>query len=196
MSKFRHALRRALCITMLATPHLLRAQAPRDETAASPPIVAADGTVISRARVTPGRFIRTLSVLRDGREQRIGSITETVSLDGSGASATVVRAQEIVMGPRTIIDTAISNAMTLAPVRHTSKQPTASMVLRFDGRRITGTHTSGNAVPDEVDQTVSVPAFDSNNMELVMGALPLQAGLVEVSWGHRASVVHPLLLGH
>lgn len=176
MSIVQRALRRALYLAPLVASQRLIAQAPSEHAVPAPTVVAADGRVISTARVMPGRFIRTLSVLRDGQEQRIGSITETVSLDGSGASATIIRAQEIVMGPRTIIDTAVSNAMTLAPVRHTSKQPTASMLLRFDGRHITGTHTVGDSAPEAVDQMVSVPTFDSNNMELVMGALPLTNG--------------------
>jgi hypothetical protein len=139
-------------------------------------LVAADGRVISAARVSLGHFVRNLSVMRDGQEQRIGTITEDVSVQGAGASATVIRAQEIVLGPRTIIDTAVSNRATLAPLWHNSKQPTASMLLRFDGRHITGSHTTDNAAPEVVDHTVSVPTFDSNNMELVMGALPLAKG--------------------
>ena len=136
MSIVRRALRRALCVTPLVASQLLVAQSPSEQSAAAPPVVAADGRVISKAHVIPGRFIRNLSVMRDGQEQRIGSITETVSLHGSGTSATIIRAQEIVMGPRTIIDTAVSNAMTLAPVRHSSKQPTASMALQFNVRRM------------------------------------------------------------
>jgi hypothetical protein len=162
-----------VALLLLSFPVTLSAQA--TDTGA-PPVVAADGRVISSALVTPGVYVRTVSFVRDGQERRVGTITERVTIVGSGAAATLVRAQEISFGPRTIIDTAVSHRATLNPIWHSSKQPTASMALRFAGAHVTGTHTSGANPPEVVDQTVSVPTFDSNNQELVLGALPLAIG--------------------
>ncbi len=162
-------------LILIAFPSLACAQASRDSSLA-PPVVAADAGAIRSARVATGQFVRAISFVRDGQERRVGTITERISERGSGTSAILIRAQEITMGQRTVIDTAVSNRSTLAPIWHNSKQPTATMALRFDGRHVTGSHTAGTAAPEPIDQTVDAAVFDSNNQELVMGALPLALG--------------------
>ncbi len=163
-------------LILIAVPTLLPAQPPKDTSLAPPPVVAADAGAIRSARVATGEFVRAVSFLRDGQERRVGTITERISEQASGQAGILIRAQEITMGQRTVIDTAVSNRSTLAPIWHNSKQPTAAMALRFDGRHVTGSHTAGTAAPEPIDQTVGEAVFDSNNQELVMGALPLALG--------------------
>ncbi len=167
-----------IILLTLALPAALRSQVPAtsDSGRPAPPVVAADADKLLSSRVPLGEFQRALAFVRNGQEQRVGTIVERISVDGSGAAARLVRAQEITMGQRRIVDTAVSHRGTLAPIWHSSKQPTAAMALRFDGRHVTGTHTTGTAAPEPIDQTVSVVTFDSNNQELVMGALPLALG--------------------
>lgn len=167
-------MRHILCTLAAAVPILLSAQRP--SSTPTPPIVAADAGKLVSSHVPLGEFRRRLAFVKDGQEQGVGTLVERISVQGTGAQAQLVRVQEMTMGQRTIIDTAISVRSTLAPIRHSSKQPTVTMALQFDARRVTGTYTSGSSAPLAIDQTFDVTTFDSNNMELVIGALPLAVG--------------------
>ena len=153
-------MQRMLCTFAIILPLLLTAQSPTDT--AAPPIVAADAGRLVSSHVPLGEFQRSLAFVRNGQEQRVGTLVERVSVAGAGAAARLVRVQELTMGQRRIVDTAVSHRATLAPIWHSSRQPTASMALRFDGRHVTGSHTTGAAAPEPIDQTVSVATFDSN----------------------------------
>jgi hypothetical protein len=142
-----------------------------------PPVVAADANVVQPERVALGRFVRSLSFVKDGQERRVGTIRETVTDQGQGSDATLIRVQEIAMGPRTVLDTAVSRRTSLAPIWHSSVSPMGTMHLDFSGTRVTGSRSAAaGAAPIAIHHTVAVPTFDSNNQELVMGALPLAIG--------------------
>ena len=168
-------LRRTLLLLALVAPHAgLSAQAPASS--ATPPVVAADAGAVNGALVAPGTYRRALVMVQNGKERQLGVITETISVTGTGPDATLLRAQMMTVGPTTVTDTAVSRAATLAPMWHASHQPAVTMALQFAGRRVTGTHTTGSKPPVVIDTELSDAVFDSNNHELVMGALPLAAG--------------------
>jgi hypothetical protein len=161
----------------LIVPRCIVAQAPSAAAADSPPVVAADARVVQPERVALGHFVRALSFVQAGQERRVGTIRETVAEQGRGRDATLVRVQAITMGARTVLDTAVSHRNSLAPIWHSSVTPMGTMRLQFSGTRITGERNATNgSAPMAISHTVAVPAFDSNNQELVLGALPLRAG--------------------
>ena len=78
-----------------------------------------------------------------------------------------------------IVDTALAELATLRAVAHRSHQPTRTMRFAFDSTsafgRVATLRPTGDSVAD-IRQVLGGPIFDSNVIDLVVAALPLQPG--------------------
>jgi hypothetical protein len=75
------------------------------------------------------------------------------------------------------VDTALAELRTLRAVAHRSHQPTRTMRFAFGGSDVSGTVAAAGVPGDSVvRQVLGGPIFDSNVLDLVVAALPLERG--------------------
>ena len=125
--------------------------------------VAVDGTETS-----------TLYLVRDGDRQPFGTLTEEVRLAPEG----LVRVQRLASPRGAQVDSLVAFP-DLTPRSHYSQNPARTVDLRFDQGSVTGSYTNADAEPVRVRDSLERPAFDSNVIDLVARALPLDAGFAE-----------------
>lgn len=172
-----HTVFRVVAITLLVmNPAALIAQA---LPAQAPPasmkrIVPGDTSLrVLELRVDTLRY--ALTGFRDGDEIPVGSITDMVTREG-GASALLRRVLVVQRGSASLIDSTLSDAVSLAPRQHRSWQPQRHLQLDFTGLRLRGSIGPPDAQGAAIDTTIASPAFDSGNWDLVVRAMPLDSG--------------------
>lgn len=116
---------------------------------------------------------------RDGDEIPVGTITDVLRRDSSDAP-TLHRAMSVQRGTARLIDSTISDALTLAPKRHRSLQPQRQLRIDFAGRRVRGTIGPATSPGVAIDTTLGSSVFDSGNWDLVVRAMPLAKGYAAV----------------
>lgn len=122
------------------------------------------------------------SVTRDGRDSTAGTRT-VVSHIVKGADEELLEIeQRFPGGGGEIVDTAIAELRTLRAVAHRSHQPARTMRFEFVGNDAEGTvaekaeATQPSSAPQAIHQSLGGPIFDSNVIDLVVSALPLERG--------------------
>ena len=171
----RHPTRRArarliavLACALFARPAKLAAQ-----------ITVPGASALEPTRIRYGTFEYVLSILRDGEEQIVGSITDEI-LPLRGDEPVIRRVQTTKRSGGPYIDSTATDAETMAPRWHHSIQPPRNILLRFGGARVQGTIASTKAATRTVDLTLSDLAFDASNFDLAIRALPLEEGEADV----------------
>jgi hypothetical protein len=76
----------------------------------------------------------------------------------------------------TLVDSTITDRVTLAPLAHRGRNPRRALALDFAGARVTGTMTPVGAAPVPIDRTTPEPGFDSSGFDQIAPALGLRAG--------------------
>lgn len=128
---------------------------------------------IQAARIRPGFDTLLLTRARGGEEQPVGELTLRTTLAG----AVIVRGEQTRGRRGDVVDADSFTLLrsSLAPVQQRSTRGTRGQTLRFDGRRVRGSRTTGGAAtPIEID--LAAPAFYGNSVDLVLSALPLREG--------------------
>ena len=97
----------------------------------------------------------------------------------------LLRVITIKRGETISVDTTVMLRKTLAPVWRHSHGPTRTLLLNFDGNRITGEDRNNGRV-DTVNVTAAMPVFDAFSADLALAALDLKKGLHV-----RLPVYHP-----
>ena len=118
-----------------------------------------------------------LTGYRDGDEIPVGTITDMITREG-GTTPLLRRVIIVQRGEARLIDSTLSDARTLAPRQHRSWQPQRHLQLDFNGLRVRGSIGPPDAMGAAIDTTITRPAFDSGNWDLVLRALPLDSGYV------------------
>lgn len=119
------------------------------------------------------------SITRAGIDSVGGTRTVVLQAIGGPGSARLLEVeQRFPGGGGEIIDTSIAELETLRAVAHRSHQPTRTM--RFDfvenvAQGLVTSHQAGDSLArvDTVRQTIGGAIYDSNVIDLVVGALPL-----------------------
>ncbi len=75
-----------------------------------------------------------------------------------------------------VLDSIMTGAADLVPHWGASHQPSKVMHLRFGGARVRGDVTPTGRATQRIDQTMHVAPFNSSDVSLVLGALPLSPG--------------------
>lgn len=131
-------------------------------------------SAVQGARLTPGVMVRGLYLDRGTESRRSGQITDRLVRSADGTR--LVREQVIAFGAGGRTDSAEVDARTLAPIRHAGRGNGQTLVVRFDGRRAIAEETKPSGATARLDSTYATAMFDSNIYDLVLAALPLEAG--------------------
>jgi hypothetical protein len=125
-----------------------------------------------------GRLALTTVVTRNGeREVRGESVTEVTRGTYRGRPAfIVVREFDTPTGPA--VDSSMADPRTLAPIRHVGVHSSRTMILDFDGARVTGSYAAAGEPVRPIDQTLPARPWDSSLFDFVIAALPLDEGYV------------------
>lgn len=123
--------------------------------------------------LVPGTLTYQVLMVRDGAEQKVGTITDALEhaeVAGVPAWRRVITFEHV-MG--TLVDSTYSRRSDLAPLLHRSHQPTLESMLQFDGASVRGTIRPRSGAAQAIDTTYAHPFFDSSNWDLVLRALAL-----------------------
>ncbi len=161
-------LKQPLILTVLiAAP--LGAQAPSMAPPAPPPPLAK----LQATQVSPYHHVfRMVSIQGD----TLGVLDDQVvkGRDAQGQPA-IIRIQSISGPTGIILDSAIADAATLTPRHHSSYSAHRELRIDFDKTRVTG-ELNDAGHPRPVNQEIKQEMFDSNMLDVLIGALPLAAG--------------------
>ncbi|HJQ54420.1 MAG TPA: hypothetical protein VJ825_11310 [Gemmatimonadaceae bacterium] len=123
------------------------------------------------------------SITRAGRDSMAGTRTVVSHIvKGADEAQLLEIEQRFPGGGGEIVDTAIAELRTLRAVAHRSHQPTRTMRFDFVGNDAEGTvrekaeATQSSPAPQTIHQSLGGPIFDSNVIDLVVSALPLERG--------------------
>jgi hypothetical protein len=127
----------------------------------------------------PDTVVYARSITRAGHDSATGTrVVVRQVVDGQGGTRLLQVEQRFPAGGGEIIDTAIAELRTMRAVAHRSHQPKRTMRFAFVGDSAVGTVSSaaGDSAPrvETVRQGLGGPIFDSNVLDLVVAALPLQ----------------------
>jgi hypothetical protein len=128
---------------------------------------------------TPDTIVYRRTITRGGVDSVAGTRTVVLRAAGGPGTARLLEVeQRFPGGGGEIVDTAIAELETLRAVAHRSHQPTRTMRFDFVGNVAQGLVTSRSAGDsatrsDTVRQTLGGAIYDSNVIDLVVGALPL-----------------------
>ena len=139
---------------------------------ASGPLTPGDAHLDLAAVTAPAVRTYRLTVVQGAQRQPFGTLTETVSRTPDGG---LVRVQRLVSPRGSQVDSLTSTA-DLSPRSHYSENPGRTVELRYAPRTVTGTYTDAGAAPVAIADARSGPAFDSNFVDLVARAVPLDPG--------------------
>ena len=139
---------------------------------------AATGDVPDAMKLRTGRIALSTVVTRDGkREERGESVVDVTRGTYRGRDALIaVREFETPTGPA--VDSSMADARTLAPIRHVGVHSSRTMILDFDGARVTGSYAAAGEPVRPIDQSFPVKPWDSSLYDFVIAGLPLEAGYV------------------
>ena len=121
------------------------------------------------------------SITRAGKDTTAGTRTVVSRVvDGPDRTLLLEVEQRFPAGGGEIVDTAIADLRTLRAVAHRSHQPTKTMRFDFAGSDAEGVviEVAGDTTkpPQSVHQSLGGSIFDSNVIDLVVAALPLDRG--------------------
>lgn len=132
--------------------------------------------VVDGRHVTTATVRYALTLLRDGAVTSAGQVIDETQRDSTRDRVLVRRVQTVRRGTAQLIDSTVSDGLTLAPRMHRSLQPTRRMSLDFNGRRVKASIGPVDAPLVPVDTALPFAAFDSGNWDLLVRSLPLEKG--------------------
>ena len=130
-------------------------------------------TALQAGRVPAGIRRYALTTVRDGVEQPLGTITDELVIDTSGAAPMIRRVQTVRRSTTALVDSSVTDGRTLAPRSHVSQQPARRIALEFARKRVKGSLTPSEAPSLPIDTSLVVAPFDSANWDLLVRSLPL-----------------------
>lgn len=129
----------------------------------------------------PDTVIYRRTVTRDGKDSTAGARAVVLRVvPGPNGSRLLEVVQRFPGGGGEIVDTALAELPSLRTVAHRSHQPARTMRFDFVGSVAEGSVSTNGTAGDTahrvqaVHQSLGGPIFDSNILELVIAALPLQ----------------------
>ncbi|HSL68707.1 MAG TPA: hypothetical protein VK864_00630 [Longimicrobiales bacterium] len=140
------------------------------------PVVRSGDPQVDGGRLRPGRWAMMVQITpQSGAAIVLESEHELSKTVHEGQPAwRYVATMKSARGSMT--DTSIVLQDGLRAVLHMGHNPTRTLALKFDGRRITGAYARTGAAPVAIDTETEVPLFDSTIDDLVLVALPLAVG--------------------
>jgi hypothetical protein len=149
---------------------------------ATPPSVVPGLVIQLGERPNADTVVYQRSITRAGHDSMAGTRTVVSHItDGPDQVWLLEIEQRFPGGGGEIVDTAIAELRTLRAVAHRSHQPARTMRFDFVGDAAEGIVEETAAAPQspkaqKVHQSLGGPIFDSNVIDLVISALPLERG--------------------
>ncbi len=146
-----------------------------------PPVrrIAPGDTSLRGGGIRADTLTYTLTGYRDGDEIPVGTITDIVTRTGTDQPL-LRRVLTVRRGSAYLIDSTVTDALTLAPRQHRSIQPQRLMHIDFEGRRVRGRIGPVDSPGAAIDTTLASAVFDSGNWDLVVRAMPLAADFAAI----------------
>jgi len=150
--------------------------------AQAPSAAPTDTLLLTPRQSVDGRLIKpfaaryTMLMRHEGQEKAVGSVATSYEYLTRPGQALGLKRTVITFPTGAIVDSGTVDRRTLYPLAHRSHQPNSrTLTLDFAGSRVTGFNQVG-AKRDAIDLTTPAALFDSFSADLVVLALPLQAG--------------------
>lgn len=126
------------------------------------------------------RYEMTVQQPRDSAAQPFGTMTVTQSTARCGGNDIVRRVIVYDYGASgRVVDTTLSIALTLAPIRERTRKTSGEIVLDFAGGVVRGRIArDGKSRP--IHDSLATPAFNSTDLDLVVRSLALRRGMSTV----------------
>jgi hypothetical protein len=140
-------------------------------------IILPDGKFVKGDRLQPYHMFLTSYSLTNDKELKTGSVDDTYQVIEINNKKYGLRVAKIILPGREILDSGLVNLSTLKPVFHRSHQTTKTMLLNFDGEKVTGTIETTQQ-KDTVNAAYSHPLFDSYYETLIARTIELKAGFI------------------
>lgn len=105
----------------------------------------------------------------------VGRLSKIQRIVDDGAPA-LFRVSHFSSPTSDVTDSIMTDVAGLAPQWETSHQTSKLMHLRFSGRRVTGDVTPTGKATELVDHMMAVPPFNSSDLTILIGALPIDSG--------------------
>lgn len=167
--------RRQALVTFALMTIAVSVAAAQQPAPAGPDVRPGDAAVDAR-RVHGGSWQVRYYRVADGRETEIGTMAQELEeVEHRGVRA-LRSVQRFTTGQGTGADTSIHVLPTLAPLYHGSAHPGRTLSLAFGDGVVAGRMTRAGDPAEDVRHVLAAPVFDSNALEIVLGALPLAPG--------------------
>jgi hypothetical protein len=132
---------------------------------------------------------------QDGRTRAAGTATEVLGIENDRGAPLLRRMQTLDSRELGMVRAEVlMSPTTLAPVRAQSAGLLGASALRYDLEGVYGSVTPAGGIRSEVDLPLDAPVFDGYAVELILRALPLEAGyqVTIPAYVHRAGAVVPV----
>jgi len=164
------AVRIAIGVACLVPVLSSGAQAP--VTAATPRRVVPGDSSLRGVALRSDTLTYTLTGYRDGDEIPVGTITDVMTQRAS-PTPQLHRVLTVQRGTARLIDSTLTDVLTLAPRLHVSVQPQRQLRITFNGTRVRGNIGPLDAPGVAIDTTLGSSVFDSGNWDMIVRAMPL-----------------------
>ncbi|MEO5817258.1 MAG: hypothetical protein ABIT20_18470 [Gemmatimonadaceae bacterium] len=115
-------------------------------------------------------------VVTDTGERDVASMTVTTSLTEHAGKPALLSVRTFMTPRGQLLDSALADRATLAPIWQHSHQPTKTQMLDFGATAVTGSVTPKDSSARAVRHTLGERAFDTTNLDEVIASLPFAAG--------------------
>jgi len=140
-------------------------------------IIIPDGKWVKGKRLRPYHQSLVSYSITNGHEVKTGSVDDKYQFIKINKKKYGLRVAKIILPGREILDSGLVEVSTFKPIYHRSHQTTKTMLLDFDGEKITGTIVI-NQQKDSVNAEYSHPLFDSYYETLIARTIELKDGFI------------------
>ncbi len=141
------------------------------------PLLLPGSAAVDGNRLSPGTDTLHVRVRQGDQRLEIATMTQELTAVRRDGRPAWLRVQRMVSSVApTVIDSAWVDRATLAPIERRSHDSREDAAYSFRGRVVDGSVRSADGSTRAVSDTFDVALFDSNPLDLVVRALPLEAG--------------------
>jgi hypothetical protein len=155
-------------LVFIATP-LIGQSAPAPY---SPPAPAE----LNTALIKPYHHAFHMIASQNGQEADIGTLDDRLIVINANGRPVFIRIQNVDTPTGNMLDSAIADSSSLSPRHHSSVAEHRQLLLEFAPKRVTGQYFEPGDPPIPIDQGLADGVFDSNMLDVLIGAMPLAQG--------------------
>jgi hypothetical protein len=112
-------------------------------------------------------------MVRNGQEQEMGTLEDQLVIASDSGKPALIRVQNTATPAGLMVDTAVADAGSLKPKWHSSHARHRALRLQFGLGEVKGDYQEKEGPSTPIAQRVPEPIFDSNMLDVLISALPL-----------------------